>query len=224
MHITSEELKIVIIPSIFDTLYLVTLSSLFALLIGLLIGIVLYLTNPKNMFTNKKSLLVINKILSFIVNFGRSIPFVIIIIAVFPLARLIVGTSIGRTAAIVPLTIAAIPFVGRVVEQAFEEVNKGLIEYAIGSGANLFLIIFKVLIKESLPSLIKGATLSIISIIGYSAMAGMVGGGGLGDIANRYGYLRNRSDILIVTIIILVIYVQIVQACGTLLAKKFNKK
>ncbi len=166
----------------------------------------------------------LNKFLNLLVNIGRSIPFVILILAVFPLSKFIVGTTIGATATIVPLTIASIPFVARVIENALSELDKGIIEAAMSFGASNFEIVFKVLLPETAPSIANGITLTIISIIGYSAMAGYVGGGGLGDVAIRYGFIRYRYDILYTTIVIMVILVQIVQIIGNIVAAKLDKR
>lgn len=203
-----------------DTVYMVGFSSLFALSIGLLLGIMLYLTAPGCLYASPK----FNRILGIIINIGRSIPFVIIVIAVFPLARFIVGTSIGRTAAIVPLTIAAIPFTARIVEVALNELGRGIIEAAIAAGATPLQIVLRVLLPESASSIVLGFTLTIINLISLSAMAGIIGGGGLGDIALRYGHQRFRTDILILTVIILIILVQIIQFVGQFLARRLDKR
>ncbi len=209
-----------VIPATMETLYMVFFSALFAILIGMVIGVVLYITSEGGIYEIK----LVNKILDFIVNVGRSIPFVILMIAVFPLSKFIVGTTIGVTAAIVPLTIASIPFVARVIQNSLQEIDKGIIEAAMSFGASNFEIVFKVLLPEAAPSIVNGITLTIISIIGYSAMAGTVGGGGLGDIAIRYGYTRFRYDILYTTVIIMIILVQIVQIVGDIIAKKLDKR
>ncbi len=209
-----------IIPALYDTLYMVSLSSLFSIVFGLIIGIVLYVTKKGNILENN----LINSVLGTIINIGRSIPFVILMIAVFPLSKLIVGTTIGSTASIVPLTVASIPFVARMIEIALGEVEHGVIEASISMGASEFEIIFKVLLPETISGIISAITTTIISIIGYSAMAGTIGGGGLGNVAIAYGYQRFRNDLLIVSIILMVILVQIVQTIGNYLAKKCNKK
>ncbi len=209
-----------VIPATFDTLYMVFFSSIFTIIFGLILGIVLYITAKDSIY----EMPVLNEVLNFIVNVGRSIPFVILMIAVFPLSKFIVGTVIGSTATIVPLTIASIPFVARVIQNALSELDKGVIEAAMSFGASNFEIIFKVLIPETAPSIVNGITLTIISIIGYSAMAGYVGGGGLGDVAIRYGFIRYRLDILYTTIIIMVILVQIVQVIGNIISAKLDKR
>jgi len=152
------------------------------------------------------------------------VPFLILLIAVMPITRYIVGTSIGAAATIVPLVIAAFPFVGRLVESSVDEVEKGMVEAAQSMGATTLQIIFRVLIKEAFPSLIKGASIAITTILGYSAMAGIVGGGGLGDIAIRYGYYRYQNDVMIVTVIILIVLVQIFQGLGNISSQRTNKK
>lgn len=207
-------------PSLWETLYMVFFSTLFSVIIGLPLGIILVITDKGHIWEN----LTINKVLGFIINIMRSLPFIILIIAIFPLSRLIVGTTIGSTAAIVPLSIAAAPFVARVIESSLKEVNWGVIEASLSVGATIPQIIFKVMIPESMPSLILGITLTIINIIGYSAMAGAIGGGGLGDLAIRYGYQRFQTDVLIATIIILIIIVEIVQGAGNYLSKIVDKR
>jgi D-methionine transport system permease protein len=221
--ITSEYIKgllELLTPSLLDTLYMVFFSTIFAVLIGLPLGIILVITEKGHIWEKPN----LNKVLSFIINMMRSLPFIILIIAIFPLSRLIVGTTIGREAAVVPLSIAAAPFVARVIESALKEVSWGIIEASLSVGATIPQIIFKVMIPEAMPSLILGVTLTIINIIGYSAMAGAVGGGGLGDLAIRYGYQRFETDVLIATIIVLMILVEIIQNIGNLLAKKFDKR
>lgn len=209
-----------LIPSIGETLYMTFFSTLFSVLIGTVLGVILVITDKGHILEKP----MLNKVLGSIVNVMRSIPFIILIVAIFPLSRLIVGTTIGSTAAIVPLSIAAAPFVARVVESSLKEVSFGIIEASISVGATVPQIIFNVMLPEALPSLILGLTLTIINIIGYSAMAGAIGGGGLGDLAIRYGYQRFQTDVLIATIIVLVIMVEIIQLAGNLLAKKFDKR
>lgn len=215
-----EQLKKIVFPAFNDTLYMVTLSSLFSVIIGIFIGIILYVTDKDNILQNK----FINSVLGIIINIGRSVPFVILMIAVFPLSKFIVGTTLGSKASVVPLTVAAIPFVARMTEAALKEIDKGVIEASISMGASEWQIIYKVLIPESISSIISTITTTVISIIGYSAMAGTIGGGGLGSIAITYGYQRYRTDILIISVIIMVILVQIVQTIGNILSKKLNKK
>ena len=187
---------------------------------GIPLGILLVVTEKNGIL----SCPIINKPLAFIVNVIRSIPFIILMVAIIPLTRLIAGTSIGTTAAIVPLTLAAIPYTARMVETSIREIPSGLIEAAESMGASPFQIIRKVLIPEALPSVIQNMTVVIVSLIGSSAMAGTIGGGGLGDLAIRYGYQRFQADVMIATIIVLVIIVQFMQFTGNLLSKRANKK
>jgi len=203
-----------------ETLYMVGLASLLAITIGLVIGTVLYVTQKDGIYP----IVVLNRILGTIVNIGRSIPFVILVMLTFPLSRSIVGTSIGPTAAIVPLTIAAIPFMSRVVESALNELGKGIIEAAITAGATTRQIIFRVLLPESAPGLVSGFTLLVINLITFSAMAGLVGGRGLGQVAQSYGLFMHRQDIMFITVIIMVILVQIVQVTGQLIGRRLDKR
>ena len=199
-----------------QTIYMVFIASFFSVFLGLIVGILLFATSKNQLLENKH----VNRVLGLIVNLTRSVPFIILLIGIIPLTRLIVGTSIGVNAAIVPLTIAAIPFFARVVESSVAEVSPGLIEAAHALGATPWQIIHKVLIPEALPSLIKGATLTIIALIGYSAMAGAVGGGGLGELAINYGYQRFNLIVMIETIVLLIIIVQLIQSIGNHLAIK----
>lgn len=208
------------VQPLWETIYMVFFSTLFSLVIGLPLGIILVITDKGHISENIK----LNRILGTIINIMRSVPFIILIIAIFPLSRLIVGTTIGSTAAIVPLSVAAAPFVARVIESSLKEVDWGVIEASIAVGATIPQIIFRVMIPESLSSLILGVTLTIINILGYSAMAGAIGGGGLGDLAIRYGYQRFETDVLIATIIVLIIMVEIIQRIGNFLAKKVDKR
>ena len=202
------------------TLYMTCFSTLVAYIIGIPVGVILVITAPDGI----KPKIALNKIIDVIVNIMRSVPFLILLITVIPLTRLIAGTSIGPTATVVPLVIAAAPFVARMVEQSLREVDPGVIEAAQSMGASTFQIIFKVLIQEAKPSLISGAAIAITTILGYSAMAGAVGGGGLGDIAIRYGYYRYQTDIMLVTVVLLVLIVQIFQVVGMRIATKSDKR
>ena len=193
-----------------ETVYMVMFSTLFATLLGFPIGIALVVTEKGGLVENEA----IYRILDGIVNVCRSFPFIILMIVLFPFSRLIVGTTIGTTASIVPLSIGAAPFVGRVVESALKEVEKGLIEAAVSMGTNPKDIILKVMIPEALPSLVLGETLTVINIIGYSAMAGAIGGGGLGDLAIRYGFHRFQTDVLIAAVIVIIVLVQVIQVIG----------
>ena len=191
-----------------------------ATIIGGLLGITLVTTSKGHILENR----FINQILGTIVNIIRSIPFIILMVAIIPLTRLIAGTSIGTTAACVPLTIVAIPFLSRLVETSIRDVDFGLVEAAESMGATPFQIIRKVLIPEALPTIINNITVLIVNLIGASAMAGAIGGGGLGDIAIRYGYQRFRPDVMLATIIILIVVVNVIQAGGDFASRKKNKK
>lgn len=211
-------LELLLEPTL-QTIYLVILSTFFAMLMGVPIGILLVITE-------KNSLLPLphfNKVLGTIINVLRSFPFIILMILLMPLSRFVVGTTIGITATIVPLSIGAAPLVGRVVESALKEVDAGVIEAAKAMGSNRREIIFKVMIPEAMPSLVLGITLTIINIIGYSAMAGAIGGGGLGDLAIRYGYHRFQTDVMIAAVIVIIIIVQAVQWFGSRLATKLAR-
>lgn len=213
-----ETIRTMLMEGTWATLYMTLVSTLFGYLVGLPMGIILTITDKGGIKPN----MVIYKILDFIVNLTRSIPFLILLILVMPLTKLIVGQSYGSTATIVPLTIAAAPFIGRMVESSLKEVDKGVIEAAQSMGAGTFTIIWKVLLAEARTSLLVGVTIAVGTILGYSAMAGVVGGGGLGDIAIRYGYYRYETSIMIVTIIILVVLVQVLQGIGMMLSKKLD--
>ena len=214
----SQTTLFLLLNATFETIYMVLLASLIAILIGLPLGTILYVTRKNHILEQR----FLYYVLSTIVNMTRSIPFVILMIAVIPFTRLVVGSSIGTNAAIVPLSLCAIPFLARVVENAVLEVNKGLIEAATAMGASAWQIIVKVLIPEALPSIINGFTLTIISLIGYSAMAGAVGGGGLGDVAIRYGYQRFNMSVMLMTIAIMIIFVQSIQYFGDKIAKRIT--
>ena len=202
------------------TLYMTLASTLIAYLLGLPMGIALVVTAPGGLKPNK----IIYKILDVVVNIVRSIPFLILLMLLIPFTKLIVGRSYGATATIVPLSMAAAPFVARLVESSLLEVDHGVVEAAQSMGAGTWSIIWKVLLAEARTSLIVGATISLGTILGYSAMAGIVGGGGLGDIAIRYGYYRYQADIMIVTVVLLVALVQILQIIGTRLSKKLDRR
>ncbi|NTW71374.1 MAG: ABC transporter permease [Eubacteriaceae bacterium] len=209
----------ILIKGTIDSLYMIFVSVFFSYLIGIPAGIALVVTDENGIMPAKTCY----NILGTIVNIVRSVPFIILLIAVIPLTRLIVGTSIGVTASIVPLVIGAVPFVARMVESSLRELNKGIIEAAISMGCSNMQIITKVMIPESMPSLILGASITTITLVGYSAMAGAVGGGGLGDIAIRYGYYRYERDLMMVTIVLLVAIVQLIQITGNRISKKINK-
>lgn len=214
----STFLNDMLLDALLETLYMVAVPTVFATIIGFIIAIILVITKVDGLKPND----LINRSLGFVVNTLRSFPFIILIVALFPITRLIVGTSIGETAAIVPITIGAAPFIARIIESALNEVDKGLIEAAKSFGATKSQIVFKVMIKEAMPSIISGITLSIISIIGYTAMAGAVGAGGIGKMALTYGHQRNDTAVMIYTVVTLVILVQIIQGLGNLAYRKLK--
>lgn len=201
-----------------QTTLMVFASGLFAMLLGIPLGIILLLTRKNHLLPHPK----FNRVLGVMTNGLRSIPFIILMVAIIPFTRLLVGTSIGTAAAIVPLTIAAIPFVGRIVETALEQVPWGLIEAALAMGATPRQIIYKVLLPESAGVIIRGITLTLIALVGFSAMAGVVGGGGLGDLAVRYGYQRFDIRVMLMTIAVLILFVQALQMIGDWFAERFT--
>lgn len=203
-----------------ETVYMVALSMVIASIIGVPLGVLLH-TTAKNQILEYA---VINKILGAVVNAVRSIPFVILMVAIIPLTRLLVGSSIGTTAAMVPLVLASVPFIGRQVETSLREIPEGIVEAAQSMGATPMQIITKVLLPEAMPNIVAQLTTVVISLVGESAMAGAIGGGGLGDLAIRYGYQRFRPDIMIATVVVLIIMVQVVQFAGNALAKKLDKR
>lgn len=219
MDSVTEILKAMQIP-LLQTIYMVTLSTIFSLIIGLPLGVILTVTDKGHIIENKT----INAVVGTIVNIFRSVPFIILIIALFPLSKLLIGTSIGTNAAIIALSIAAAPFVARIIEGSLKEVSYGLIEASLAAGATNSQIIFRVMLPEAKASLTLGITLAIINILGYSAMAGAVGGEGIGDFAIREGYLRYNNEVTLITIIVLVILVEIIQQIGNFLARKFDKR
>ena len=203
-----------------DTLVMTLASTLFAYVIGVPLGVLLVITAKDGLWPQRA----LNTVLGWIVNVGRSIPFIILLVAIIPFTRVVVGTSLGVPGAIVPLTVAAIPFVGRMVEQSLAEVYGGLIEAAQSFGANTWQIVCKVMLRESLPSLVRGASITVITLFGYTAMAGAVGAGGIGDIAIRYGYQRYLGDVMIVSIVLCVVLVQVFQSIGDLVARLVDKR
>ena len=203
-----------------QTLYMTIVATVFSYLFGLPLGIILNITSKNGITPNKW----IYGTLNLIVNIFRSIPFLILLVFVMPFTKILIGTRIGTTASIVPLVIAAIPFIARMIESSLSETSKGVIEASEAMGTSKFKIIYKVLLPEAKPSLLVGFSISIVTILGYSAMAGFVGGGGLGDIAYQYGYVRNDSELMFFTIILLVIIVQVFQEIGMILAKKFDHR
>ena len=209
-----------IITGIGQTLYMTILSTVVGYVFGLPLGVMLAVSDKDGLRPNKA----VYKVLDVISNIIRSIPFLILLILIIPLTRIIVGQSYGSSATVVPLVVAAIPFIGRMVESSIKEVDAGVVEAARSMGASDLRIIVQVLLLESRTSLITGATIAIGTILGYSAMAGSVGGGGLGDIAIRYGYYRYESQIMIVTVILLVVLVQVFQSIGMIIASKLDKR
>lgn len=219
MHFDAATVKM-LLEGTRDTLYMVIVSTIMGYVLGMPIGIALAVTDVDGIRPNR----ILYRILDIVVNILRSIPFLILLIMIIPLTRLIVGKSYGSSATIVPLTIAAAPFIGRMVESSLKEVDRGVIEAAKSMGAGNWTIIWKVMIMEARTSLLVGVTIALGTILGYSAMAGTVGGGGLGDIAIRYGYYRYEFDIMIVTVVILVVLVQVLQGIGMMLSKKLDRR
>ena len=203
-----------------ETLYMTLVSTGLAYLFGIPLGVILYITDKDGIAENT----VVNKVLGVIVNMLRSVPFIILLVAIMPFTRFVVGTTIGADATIVPLVVAATPFVARMVESSLKEVNGGIIEAALSMGSNNWQIITKVLLPEAKPSLIVGGTIAVTTLLGYSAMAGFVGGGGLGAIAINYGYYRYQEDIMFITVILLVIVVQVFQETGMRVANGTDKR
>ena len=203
-----------------ETVYMVAVSMLIATIIGIPLGVLLHTTNKNQIL----ECLVLNKVLGAVVNAVRSIPFVILMVAIIPLTRLIVGSSIGTTAAMVPLVLASVPCIGRQVETSLREIPEGIVEAAQSMGATPMQIIARVLLPEAMPNIVAQLTTVVISLVGESAMAGAIGGGGLGDLAIRYGYQRFRPDIMIATVVVLIVMVQVVQFAGNALAKKLDKR
>ncbi|MBZ4673761.1 MAG: ABC-type transporter, integral rane subunit [Spirochaeta sp.] len=214
-----SKLWILVFGATMETLIMVFFSTLFSLILGLPLGVLLSATSGED----QGGIIphpVLNNVLGRIVNVLRSFPFIILMILLFPLSRLLIGTSIGTTATIVPLSIAAAPFVARVIETALKEVDPGVVQAARAMGSTNMQIVRKVLIPEALPSLVSGVTLTIINLIGYSAMAGAIGGGGLGDLAIRYGYQRFRGDIMVVAVVVILVLVEVIQVIGNKISAK----
>ncbi|ELQ6227601.1 methionine ABC transporter permease [Cronobacter dublinensis] len=199
-----------------ETLYMVGLAALFTVLIGLPVGVVLFITRRDGVLPQPR----LNGLLGGVINVGRSLPFIVLLIALIPLTRVIIGTTLGSTAAVVPITIGAFPFFARVVENALDEVDKGRAEAIIAMGGNAWHVISKALLPEALPALLAGITLTVVMLIGFSSMAGVIGGGGLGDLAIRYGYQRFNNEVMAATVVILVALVQGVQTLGDRLVRR----
>lgn len=214
------QLRDEITEALLQTGFMVIISLIAAIVFGGLLGILLYTASSDYFFKNE----MIRKTIGFVLNIIRSVPFLILMILLLPLSKLIVGTKIGPEAVIVPLSIASIAFFARLAEASLSDVNSGIIEAALSFGASKSKIIFGILIPEAMPSIIKNITVTAISVLGFSAMAGLVGGGGLGDLAYRYGYQRFQTDIMVVCVFLLVLIVQIIQLTGDSIAVKFDKK
>ncbi|WP_275465482.1 methionine ABC transporter permease [Streptomyces noursei] len=211
-----NEMQPLLSDSTLDTLFMVWWSTFYAVLIGIPVGVLLHLSARGAMLQNA----VVNKVLGAIANIGRSFPFLILLVVLMPLTRVLVGTSIGPTGMVVPLTIAAVPFVARLVEAALREVDHGLVEAAQAMGGGTWTVIFKVLLPQALPALVAAVTTTVITLIGYSAIAGAVGGGGLGNLAYTYGYLRYDTPLMVVTVVELVVIVTAVQVVGDLIVRR----
>ena len=205
---------------IYETFYMVILSTLFAYLIGVPIGVILNVTSPTGIKPNR----FVNLVLGFITNVIRSVPFLILLVAILPFTRIVVGTTIGSSATVVPLVVAAAPFVARLVESSLKEVDAGVVEAAKAMGSSTWQIIRKVLLPEAKPALLVGGVIAFATILGYSAMAGFVGGGGLGAIAVNYGYYRYKTDVMLITVAILVIIVQVFQELGFFIVNRLDKR
>ena len=206
--------------SLWETVVMVGVSGFAGALIGIPLGVLLRLTDKGGAMQN----LLVNRTLGAVVNAARSTPFIILLVAVIPFTRALVGTSIGTVAAIVPLTLSAAPFVARLVESALREVDGGLVEAAQAMGANTWQIVFKVLLPEALPGIAAGLTITLITLVGYSAMAGAIGGGGLGDLGIRYGYQRFLPDVMLAVVLVLIVFVQVVQSLGDWLVRRLSHK
>ena len=203
-----------------DSLIMTCVATILAYIIGIPLGILLVVTSPNGLRPNR----IVSTIVGWIVNIGRSVPFIILLVALIPFTRFIVGTSLGVPGAVVPLVVTAAPFAARMVEQSLEETDSGLVEAAQSFGASTWQIVWKVYLKETLPSLVRGAAITFVTLFGYSAMAGTVGAGGLGDIAIRYGYQRFQTDVMIFAVLLCVVLVIVFQAIGDVTARKIDKR
>ncbi|MDP9841887.1 methionine ABC transporter permease [Streptosporangium lutulentum] len=213
---TWDEMAPLLAESTLQTVQMILLSTLFTVLIGLPLGVALIVTDRGGLFPSP----VLNRVLGVIVNIGRSLPFIVLMIAVIPLTRLIVGTTIGTTASVVPLTLGAAPFFARLVETALREVGRDKVQAAQAMGASRTTIVGKVLLPEAMAGLVAGLTVTVVALISYSAMAGAIGGGGLGDLAIRYGYQRFETTLMVVTVVVLIAIVQLVQTLGDVVARR----
>lgn len=203
-----------------DTLIMTCVATLLAYVIGIPLGILLVVTGPNGLHPNR----ILSTVVGWIVNIGRSVPFIILLVALIPFTRFVVGTSLGVPGAVVPLVVTAAPFAARMVEQSLEETDAGLIEAAQSFGASTWQIVCKVYLKETLPSLVRGAAITFVTLFGYSAMAGTVGAGGLGDIAIRYGYQRFQTDVMVFAVLLCIVLVIAFQAIGDVTARKIDKR
>ncbi|KEQ18582.1 methionine ABC transporter permease [Endozoicomonas numazuensis] len=210
---------LLLVKALWETVYMTAVSGGLSFLLGIPLGVLLYITKPGRIKENA----VLNSVLGAVVNATRSVPFIILLVAIIPLTRLLVGTSIGTTAAIVPLTLAAIPFVARIAEGAINEVPSGLVEAAQSMGATPLQIVSRVLLPEARPGLINGMTITLVTLVSYSAMAGAIGGGGLGDLGIRYGYQRFDGVIMLATVVILIVLVQLIQSIGDRLQNYYDR-
>jgi D-methionine transport system permease protein len=218
--VTFQDLSELLWEGVKETAWMVGFSALLTAVGGLLVGILLVLTDRGGLLAARP----VNAVLGLIVNIGRSLPFIILLVAVIPFTRALVGTTIGTTAAIVPLTIGAIPFYARIVETAIREVPTDVVAAAVAMGASRRQIVGKVLLREARPGLVAGLTITVVALVGYSAMAGVVGGGGLGDLAIRYGYQRFETDVMIATVVVLIVFVQAVQSLGDLVVRRLSHR
>lgn len=216
----TNEMTIMMVDGVKETLYMTVLSTLFGYLLGLPMGVALAVTDKNGIRPNT----IVYKVLDIIVNITRSIPFLILLILIMPLTKLLVGKTYGTAATVVPLTVAAAPFIGRMIESSLNEVDRGVIEAAQSMGASTMTIIIRVLLVEARTSILVGVTIALGTILGYSAMAGIVGGGGLGDIAMRYGYYRYEEEIMLVSVVLLVVLVQIFQTAGMKMSVKLDRR
>jgi len=214
----NQRLTFLLLEALWDTIVMVGVSGFVGFLFGIPFGVLLHLTKKNGLMENKH----FNRYFGAIINAGRSIPFIILLVAIIPFTRLLVGSSIGTSAAIVPLAVAAIPFIARMVEGALLEVPSGLVEAAIAMGATTRQIVWKVLLPEALPGILNVATITLVTLVGYSAMAGTVGGGGLGDVGIRYGYQRFDGTVMAITVVILIVLVQLIQSIGDHFVKRFD--
>jgi D-methionine transport system permease protein len=206
--------------ALWETVLMVALSGLAGTLLGLPLGVYLHLSSPGGVLANP----VTNRVLGTVVNAVRSTPFIILLVAIIPFTRLITGSSIGTAAAVVPLTVAAAPFIARLIETALREVDHGLVEAAQAMGATTRQIVFKVLLPEALPGIVAALTISLVSLTGYSAMAGAIGGGGLGDLGIRYGYQRFLPEVMLAVVLVLIVFVQVVQSAGDALVRRLSHR